>query len=56
MEKKTGPPAKALESVDAAKAFADEHDVVVVGFFKVNVRWLLDKETLDTTNPRHDKH
>jgi len=34
LEKKTGPPAKTLESVDAAKAFAEEKDVVVVGFFK----------------------
>jgi len=34
LEKKTGPPAKTLDSVDAAKAFAEEHDVVVVGFFK----------------------
>merc|ERR1712200_367692 len=34
LEKKTGPAAKALDTVDAAKAFADEHDVVVVGFFK----------------------
>jgi len=34
LEKKTGPPAKTLDSVDTAKAFADEKDVVVVGFFK----------------------
>nr|ALS04494.1 protein disulfide isomerase [Acartia pacifica] len=34
LEKKTGPPAKPLADVDAAKAFADGNDVVVVGFFK----------------------
>jgi len=34
LEKKTGPPAKTLDSVETAKAFADEKDVVVVGFFK----------------------
>jgi len=34
LEKKTGPPAKSLDSVDAAKAFIADNDVVVVGFFK----------------------
>jgi len=34
LEKKTGPPAKTLESVDAAKSFAEDNEVVVVGFFK----------------------
>ncbi|XP_064084587.1 protein disulfide-isomerase-like isoform X2 [Macrobrachium nipponense] len=32
--KKTGPPAKALATVEDAKSFIDEHPVVVVGFFK----------------------
>lgn len=32
--KKTGPAAKALDSVDDAKAFIDKHDVVIIGFFK----------------------
>lgn len=32
--KKTGPPAKSLSSVDEAKAFIDEHPVVVIGYFK----------------------
>jgi len=32
--KKTGPPAKALASVDDAKAFAAEKPVVVIGYFK----------------------
>lgn len=34
MKKKTGPPAKELESVDDAKAFVEESQVVVIGFFK----------------------
>jgi len=34
LEKKTGPAAKTLGCVETAKAFADEKDVVVVGFFK----------------------
>ncbi|XP_043486620.1 protein disulfide-isomerase [Polistes fuscatus] len=32
--KKTGPAAKDLTSVEKAKAFIDEHEVVIVGFFK----------------------
>merc|ERR1712198_198728 len=32
--KKTGPPAKALASVDEAKAFAAEKPVVIIGYFK----------------------
>ncbi|XP_044734806.1 protein disulfide-isomerase [Chrysoperla carnea] len=32
--KKTGPPAKALDTVDAAKEFIEGANVVVVGFFK----------------------
>ncbi|KAK7066384.1 hypothetical protein SK128_028156 [Halocaridina rubra] len=32
--KKTGPPAKALTSVDEAKAFIGEKPVVIIGFFK----------------------
>lgn len=35
LKKKTGPPAATLEGVEAAKAFVDKDDVVVVGFFKV---------------------
>jgi len=34
LEKKTGPPAKTLETVDAAKAFVEENDIAVIGFFK----------------------
>jgi protein disulfide-isomerase A1 len=34
LEKKTGPPAKTLESVDAAKAFVEDNDIAVIGFFK----------------------
>jgi len=34
LEKKTGPPAKTLDTVEAAKAFIDEAEVAVVGFFK----------------------
>lgn len=32
--KKTGPPAKAIASVDEAKALIDEKPVVIIGFFK----------------------
>lgn len=34
LEKKTGPPALALSDVDATKKFAEDNNVVVVGFFK----------------------
>lgn len=34
LKKKTGPPAKALELVDAAKEFQEASEVVVIGFFK----------------------
>jgi protein disulfide-isomerase A1 len=34
LKKKTGPPAKTLESVDEATTFAAEPEVVVIGFFK----------------------
>jgi len=34
LEKKTGPAAKTLDSVDAAKAFVDENPVAIIGFFK----------------------
>jgi len=34
LEKKTGPPAKTLDSVDAAKAFVEENEIAVIGFFK----------------------
>jgi protein disulfide-isomerase A1 len=34
LRKKTGPPAVNLDSVDAAKAFIERDEVVVVGFFK----------------------
>merc|ERR1712045_306306 len=33
VEKKTGPPAVALDSVDAAKTFIEDNDIAVVGFF-----------------------
>jgi len=34
LEKKTGPAAKTLESVDEAKAFIADNDIAVIGFFK----------------------
>merc|ERR1712141_88562 len=34
LKKKTGPPAKELRSVDKVKAFINENEVAVVGFFK----------------------
>jgi len=34
LEKKTGPPAKAVASVDEAKAFAEPLDVAVIGYFE----------------------
>merc|ERR1712236_106173 len=34
VEKKTGPPAKTLASLDEAKAFADGKSVAVIGYFK----------------------
>lgn len=34
LKKKTGPPAKSLESVDDAKTLQDSNDVVIIGFFK----------------------
>jgi len=34
LEKKTGPPAKTLDTVDAAKAFIEENKIAVIGFFK----------------------
>lgn len=34
LEKKTGPPAKALETVEAAKAFIEDNKIAVIGFFK----------------------
>ncbi len=33
VEKKTGPPAVTLDSVDAAKKFIEDNEVVIVGFF-----------------------
>ena len=33
LEKKTGPPAKTLATVDEAKAFVAENDIAVIGFF-----------------------
>ena len=33
LEKKTGPPAKELATVDEVKAFIEKKDVVVVGFY-----------------------
>merc|ERR1712066_178921 len=33
VEKKTGPPAVTLDSVDAAKTFAEDNNIAVVGFF-----------------------
>ena len=33
VEKKTGPPAVALDTVDAAKAFIEDNEIAVVGFF-----------------------
>lgn len=37
LKKKTGPPAKAIESVDDAKSLIAENEVVVIGFFKVSM-------------------
>jgi len=34
LEKKTGPPAKTLATVDEAKAFVAENDIAVIGFFE----------------------
>ncbi|XP_054286310.1 protein disulfide-isomerase-like [Macrosteles quadrilineatus] len=34
LTKKTGPPAKVIESLEDAKAFVDSADVTIVGFFK----------------------
>jgi len=34
LEKKTGPPAKTLENVEAAKAFIAENEIAIIGFFK----------------------
>jgi len=34
LEKKTGPPAKTIDSVDTAKAFIEENEIAVIGFFK----------------------
>jgi len=34
LEKKTGPPAKDIDSVETAKAFIEDNDVAVIGFFK----------------------
>lgn len=36
LKKKTGPPATELKGTDAASAFKEKQDVVVIGFFKVN--------------------
>ena len=35
LEKKTGPPARTLDTVEAVKAFIEDSEVAVVGFFKV---------------------
>lgn len=35
LNKKTGPPAKDLSTIDEAKVFIDTHNVAIVGFFKV---------------------
>jgi len=34
LEKKTGPAAKTLDTVDAAKAFVEDNEIAVIGFFK----------------------
>jgi len=34
LEKKTGPPAKTLDTVEAAKAFVEDNEIAVIGFFK----------------------
>ena len=34
LEKKTGPAAKTLDSVEAAKAFVEENAIAIIGFFK----------------------
>lgn len=37
LNKKTGPPAKSLLTVDEAKAFIEAHNVAIIGFFKVTL-------------------
>lgn len=37
LKKKTGPPAKDLQSVDDAKKFVEANNVAIVGFFKVRL-------------------
>jgi len=34
LEKKTGPPAKTLDTVDVAKSFIEENKIAIIGFFK----------------------
>lgn len=38
LNKKTGPPAKDLPTVDEAKEFIEAHNVAIVGFFKVRLK------------------
>ena len=38
LKKKTGPPAVALNDVEAAKTLIEKDDVVVIGFFKVSMK------------------
>ena len=47
LKKKTGPAAENIDSVKAAKAFIENSEVVVLGFFKVNV---IHNQSLPTRN------
>jgi protein disulfide-isomerase A1 len=45
VEKKTGPPAVTLDTVDAAKKFIDDNKVAIVGFFKVIIQAFFFNQT-----------
>uniref|UniRef100_A0A348G609 Protein disulfide-isomerase n=1 Tax=Odontomachus monticola TaxID=613454 RepID=A0A348G609_ODOMO len=53
LNKKTGPPAKDLPTVDEAKAFIEAHNVAIVGFFK-DVKSDAAKVLLDVGNAMDD--
>ncbi|XP_032664580.1 protein disulfide-isomerase isoform X1 [Odontomachus brunneus] len=53
LNKKTGPPAKDLPTIDEAKAFIEAHNVAIVGFFK-DVKSDAAKVLLDVGNAMDD--